>query len=143
MASTDYENISPNPERGSFHYDYYKKYAGSVNGHSDRDELVNLWHDYLTTKYEDNQSKVNAFCVLLLNVYLEIKESKKTHIYSREDDRVVNEVYARLDSIFEELFARRKCAENLQVNSKISSYVACCYIKHTQVIILFSNFRMM
>ena len=124
MASTDYENVSPNPEPTSFHHDYYAKYSGSVNGHSDQDELVKLWQDYLATEYQDNQSKVNAFCTLLLNVYVELKESRKSHIYSREDDRVVKEVYARLDSIFEELFARRKCADNLQVNPRICSYFA-------------------
>ena len=123
MASTVSENNSPNPEPTSFHYDYYKKWNGSLIGHTDQDELGKLWHDYLTTEYKDDQSKVNAFCTLLLNVYLEINESKKSHISSREDDRVVNEVYTKLDSIFEELFAKRKCADNLQVNSKICFYL--------------------
>ena len=111
MPSLDYENVNSNPDPKSFHYQYSNKYVNEAEG----EDLRKLWNDYLSINFKDKHSKVDAFNNVLMHVYIESKEARKSSIYSKEVDSIIKEVYPRLDSYFEELFSKRKIAKDLQV----------------------------
>ena len=111
MPSLDYENVNSNPDPESFYYQYSNKYVNEAEG----EDLRKLWNDYLSIEFKDKQSKVDEFNNILMHVYIESKEARKSSIYSKGVDSIIKEVYPTLDSYFEQHFSKRKIAKDLQV----------------------------
>ena len=116
----DFEDVSSNPDPQSFYYALTQAYSSSEgNKKWRRKDLRKLWTNFL--KLEDNDLKKHEFCVILVNITIEVKEARKSEVYSKGIDSFINEVYAKLDEHFEELFVKDTNAGNIKVlNFKLS-----------------------
>ena len=101
----DFEDVSSNPDPQSFYYALTQAYSSSEgNKKWRRKDLRKLWTNFL--QLEDNDMKKHEFCVILVNITIEVKEARKSEVYSKGIDSFINEVYAKLDEHFEELFVK-------------------------------------
>ena len=111
----DFEDVSSNPDPQSFYYALTQAYSSSDNRKWRRKDLRKLWNNFL--QLEDNDMKKHEFCMILVNITIEIKEARKSEVPSRRIDNFINEVYAKLDQHFEELFVKDKNAGNIKVRN--------------------------
>ena len=115
----DFEDVSSNPDPQSFYYALTQAYSSSEgNKKWRRKDLRKLWTNFL--QLEDKDMKKHEFCVILVNITIEVKEARKSEVYSKGIDSFINEVYAKLDKHFEELFVKDTNAGNIKVISNYS-----------------------
>ena len=117
----DFEDVSSNPDPQSFYYALTQAYSSSEgNKKWRRKDLRKLWKNFL--QLDDNEMKKHEFCVILVNITIEIKEARKSEVFSKGIDNFITEGYAKLDSHFEELFVKNTNASNIKVISNYRSF---------------------
>ena len=79
-----------------------------------RKDLPKLWNNFL--KLEDNELKMHEFCVILVNITIEIEEAKKSGVFSKGTDMFIGEVFANLQEQFEDVFIKDVNAGNIKVS---------------------------
>ena len=79
-----------------------------------RKDLPKLWDNFL--KLEDNDLKKHEFCVILVNITIEIEEAKKSGVFSKGTDMFIGKVFAKLQEQFEDVFVKAVNAGNIKVS---------------------------
>ena len=79
-----------------------------------RKDLPRVWDNFL--KLEDNDLKKHEFCVILVNITIEIEEAKKSGVFSKGTDMFIGEVFAYLQVQFEDVFVKDVNAGNIKVS---------------------------
>ena len=78
-----------------------------------RKDLRKLWYNFL--QLEDNDLKKHEFCVILVNITIEIKEGKNSGVFSKGTDMFVFDVYSKLEAQFEDVFVKDVKPGNIKV----------------------------
>ena len=113
----DIEDLGSNPDPYSFTRAVSQAYSEFTETTSNRiwrrKDLHKLWDNFL--KLEDNDLKKHEFCVILVNIALEVKEAKRCEIFSKGTDMFISEVFAKLEEQFEAVFVKDVNAGNIKV----------------------------
>ena len=112
------EDHASSPDPNSFTHALSQAYSEFTESSSKRiwrrNDLKKLWDNFL--KIEDNDPKKHEFCVILVNITVELKESKRSGVFSKGTDMFIGEVFAKLQEQFEEVFVKDVNAGNIKVS---------------------------
>ena len=111
------EDFGSNPDPYSFTHAVSQAYSEFTESTSNRiwrrKDLHKLWDNFL--KLEDNDLKKHEFCVILVNITVEMKETKRSGVFSRGTDLFIGEVFAKLEEQFQNVFVKEVNAGNIKV----------------------------
>ena len=112
------EDFGSNPDPYSFTRAVSQAYSEFTETTSNRiwrrNDLKKLWDNFL--EIEDNDLKKHEFCVILVNITVELKESKRSGVFSKGTDMFIGEVFAKLQEQFEDVFVNDVNARNIKVS---------------------------
>ena len=112
------EDHASNPDPNSFTHALSQAYSEFTESTSNRiwrrKDLHKLWDNFL--KIEDNDLKKHEFCVILVNITVELKEAKGSGVFSKGTDLFIGEVFAKLEEQFEDVFVKDVNAGNIKVS---------------------------